>query len=81
MSICFPNRLLVEEYGEIVDRIDHPGRTFTILGTCLLSKADAYKLKMSEFETSEGGLKNAKKTCEMIFSLRLLGGFLVDLQL
>ena len=76
------SEMLVEKGDTIIDRIEYPGITSTALGTCLLSKSQLYKYKMSgwvvlhfEGKDSTGNLKKSKSTKEIIFRLKLLGGF------
>jgi hypothetical protein len=69
------SQILVDKCNTVIERIDYPGITSTALGSCLLSKSQAYKYKMSEWETEGGYLTNAKSTREVLFKLKFLGGF------
>jgi hypothetical protein len=70
------SQILVDKCDTIIDRTDYPGVTCTALGTCFISKAQAYKYKMCGWETDSEAIKNAKSTKEILFKLKLIGGFL-----
>jgi hypothetical protein len=69
------SQILIKIHGFIVGTYDYPGVTSTALNTCLLSPQESKAYIASGFETPIGKLKNAKGTHEVLFKLRLLGGF------
>jgi hypothetical protein len=71
------SQILIDKCDSNIDKIDYPGVTRAALGSCLLSNSQAYKYKMSGWETEGGNFKNAKGTKEVLFKLKFWVIFLV----